>query len=53
MANIKAAQSGNWSSTTTWQGGVLPGPADIAIANGFIVTIDQYIQIKILSNSTF
>jgi len=53
MANIKAAQSGNWSSTTTWQGGVLPGPDDIAIANSFTVTIDQDIAVQTLSNSTF
>jgi hypothetical protein len=53
MANIKAAQSGNWSSTATWQGGVLPGPEDIAIANGFTVTIDQDIDVQRLVNSTF
>jgi hypothetical protein len=53
MANIKAAQSGNWSATSTWQGGVLPGPDDIAIANGFTVTIDQDIDVERLSNSTF
>jgi hypothetical protein len=53
MANIKAAQSGNWSSTATWQGGVLPGLDDIAIANSFTVTIDQDISVQQLSNSTF
>ena len=53
MPNIRAAQSGNWSSTSTWQGGVLPGPADIAIANGFTVTIDQDINVQRLANSTF
>jgi hypothetical protein len=53
MANIKAAQSGNWSSTATWQGGVLPGLDDIAIANSFTVTIDQDIDVLTLSNSTF
>jgi hypothetical protein len=53
MANIKAQASGNWSATDTWAGGVLPGPDDIAIANGFTVTIDQDIQIQRLSNTTF
>jgi hypothetical protein len=53
MANIKAAQSGNWSDTSTWQGGVLPGLDDIAIANSYTVTIDQDISVQTLSNSTF
>ena len=41
MATITAAQSGDWSDTATWTGGVLPGASDIASANGFVVTIDQ------------
>jgi hypothetical protein len=53
MANIKAAQSGNWSDTSTWQGGALPGLDDIAIANSYTVTIDQDISVQTLSNSTF
>jgi hypothetical protein len=32
---------------------VLPGPNDVAIANGFTVTIDQNIDVQRLSNSTF
>jgi hypothetical protein len=53
MANIKAQASGNWSDPSTWSGGVLPGLNDIAIANGFVITIDQDIQIQRLSNTTF
>lgn len=41
MAAIRAAQSGNWSATSTWTGGVLPGNGDTVYANGFNVTIDQ------------
>lgn len=50
MANILAAQSGNWSATSTWTGGVLPGVNDVAFANGFTVTIDQNISVVELSN---
>lgn len=52
MANILAAATGNWSSTATWTGGVLPGAADIAVANGKTVTIDQDISVTSLSNTT-
>src|SRR5205085_3913650 len=32
---------GNWSATTSWAGGVLPGPGDdVVIANGATITID-------------
>jgi hypothetical protein len=53
MADIKAIASGNWSSTATWQGGVIPGPNDTAISNNFIVTINQDISVQRLSNSTY
>jgi hypothetical protein len=51
MANIFAQQSGNWSATSTWQGGVLPGPNDVAIANGFTVTVDQDITVQRIRNN--
>lgn len=50
MATINAAATGNWSAPATWIGGVLPGPGDIARANGYTVTIDQDISVKLLSN---
>lgn len=52
MATIASATSGNWSSTSTWDGGVLPGVNDIAqVLTGHTVTIDQDISVQSLSNT--
>lgn len=45
MALIKAQASGNWSSTGTWSGGVVPSANDTVYANGFTVTINQNINL--------
>lgn len=45
MATARAIASGNWSATSTWNGGVLPGNGDTVYANGFTVAIDQNITI--------
>jgi len=50
MANILAAANGNWSSTATWIGGVLPTASDSVYANGRTITIDQNIDVARLSN---
>jgi hypothetical protein len=52
MATRRAVANGNWSSTSTWNGGVLPGNGDTVYANGFNVTIDQNIDIGGANNPT-
>lgn len=52
MAIIRAAQSGNWSETSTWVGGVVPTSADDAVSNNFIVTMDVSTSVLSLRNDT-
>ena len=43
MANIRALQSGNFSDTSTWVGGVVPVAGDnIIVPNGITVNLDSY-----------
>jgi hypothetical protein len=51
MANRYAVATGNWSNTATWDGGTLPQAGDTVRPNGFIVTIDQNINVTILTNN--
>lgn len=46
MATIVSAQSGNFSSTSTWTGGVVPGDGDrFDVSSGHTVTIDTGISV--------
>jgi len=45
MADRWAVANGNWSSTSTWNGGTLPASGDDVFADGFTVTIDQAITV--------
>ncbi len=49
MANILAAQNGNFNATTTWIGGVVPGVGDVAYANTRTVTITANVTCDKLS----
>lgn len=52
MADRWAVASGNWSDTSTWNGGTLPTSADDVWPNGFTVTIDQNITVLSLRTTT-
>ena len=46
MATIVSAQSGNFSSTSTWTGGVVPGDGDrFDVSSGHTVTIDTGVSV--------
>jgi hypothetical protein len=51
MALRVAVANGNWSSTATWNGGVLPTTGDIVASNGFTITIDQNINVDSITNT--
>lgn len=51
MALRVAVANGNWSNTTTWNGGVLPTVEDVVASNNFTVTIDQNINVDTLTNT--
>lgn len=51
MPDIRAAQSGDFSATSTWVGGVVPGSGDTAFANTFTVTISDTRTVQAISNA--
>ena len=52
MATILAAQNGNWNSTSTWTGGVVPGAGDVAVANTRTVTVNVSVTCTEIRNDT-
>ena len=46
----KAIQSGNWSDTSTWYGGIKPVAGDIVASNGFDITIDEDVNAYHITN---
>lgn len=46
-----AVANGNWSSPSTWNGGVVPTVGDTVASNNFTVTIDQNINVDSLTNA--
>jgi hypothetical protein len=46
-----AVANGNWSSTSTWYGGLLPLAGDVVASNGFTVTIDQNVNVDSITNT--
>ena len=50
MANILAAQNGNWSATTTWIGGVVPVAGDNVYSNTRTITVDVSATVAKVTN---
>jgi hypothetical protein len=53
MANYRAVVTGNWSAGATWGGGAAPpdGEGHNIYSNGFTVTIDQNVNVNLISNA--
>src|SRR5574343_1032356 len=51
MADKWAVASGNWSSTSTWNDGTLPGPDDDVYADGWTVSVNQSVTILSLNTT--
>jgi hypothetical protein len=51
MAIVYATKTGNWSDTTVWNTGALPGAEDNVYSNGFIVTINTSPTVLSISNA--
>jgi hypothetical protein len=51
MALRVAVATGNWSNPAIWNAGVLPQSGDVVASNGFTVTIDQNINVDLLTNT--
>lgn len=52
MANIPATQSGDFSASSTWAGGVVPSSGDVAFSNNFTVTISDARTVQAVSNAS-
>jgi hypothetical protein len=51
MALRVAVANGNWSNPAIWNNGVLPVSGDVVASNGFTVTIDQNVNVDLLTNT--
>jgi hypothetical protein len=51
MALRVAVANGNWSDPAIWNDGVLPVSGDVVASNNFTVTIDQNVNIDLLTNT--
>ena len=53
MANYRAVANGNWNTGSTWDGGNVPpnGQGHNIYSNGFTVTIDQNVDVALITNA--
>jgi len=52
MPDIRGAASTDYSLSSTWVGGVVPGPGDIAYANGNTIPISDFRIAQAISNAS-
>ena len=52
IAQANTANNNVWSSTLTWQGGIVPLPGDDVVANGITVNVDGVFTVNTLRNDT-
>lgn len=50
MANILANANGNWHTGSTWVGGVVPGPSDVAYLNNRAITVAATVTCAAISS---
>jgi hypothetical protein len=51
MALRVAVANGNWSNPAIWNNGLLPVAGDVVASNNFTVTIDQNVNVSLLTNT--
>jgi hypothetical protein len=51
MALRVAVANGNWSNPSTWYLGVKPAVGDVVASNGFTVTIDEDVNVDLITNT--
>jgi hypothetical protein len=52
MPDIRATTSTDFSLSSTWVGGVVPGSGDVAFANGFTIPISDARTVQAISNAS-
>lgn len=52
MADYFAIKAGNWNDTTVWDSGIIPTSTDVVYTNGFVVTVNDDVNVTQLRNGS-